>query len=167
MHEMRRKDRAVTEEEKIRQLIRSCPCCRLGFYDIKEQEPYILPMNFGYEEAAGVHFFYFHSAKSGRKLELLQLAETEQKKIAIELDRGYELITGDTACQYGMRFQSVMGTGSISILRTAEEKRRGLNCLMAHYSEKKDWNYPDAMLDQVCVFCLKVKASELSCKERV
>lgn len=167
MHEMRRKDRAVTDADKIRQVILSCSCCRLGFYDEQEQEPYILPLNFGYEEAEGVHSFYFHSANAGRKIALLSDAEAAGKKLAIEMDTGAELIEGTMACQYSMRYQSVMGTGYLSVLKTPEEKRHGLNCLMAHYSQQRNWTYPDAMLNQICVFCLKVKAEALSCKEHL
>ena len=45
---MRRKDREVTDSQKIREIILSCRCCRLGFYD--NGEVYIVPLDFGYYE---------------------------------------------------------------------------------------------------------------------
>ncbi|MFR9159268.1 MAG: pyridoxamine 5'-phosphate oxidase family protein [Ruthenibacterium lactatiformans] len=54
---------------KITQIIQTCHCCRLGFCD--NGAVYIVPLNFGYAEENGKRVFYFHSAKSGRKLDLI------------------------------------------------------------------------------------------------
>ena len=67
---MRRKDREVTDESRIDGIIRRCSCCRLGFSD--GGEVYIVPMNFGFVKRDGKRVFYFHSAKEGRKVELLK-----------------------------------------------------------------------------------------------
>ena len=66
---MRRTDREITDAEKITQIIQTCHCCRLGFCD--NGAVYIVPLNFGYAEENGKRVFYFHSAKSGRKLDLI------------------------------------------------------------------------------------------------
>ena len=60
---MRRKDREVTEEARIDEIISRCHCCRLGFND--GGEVYIVPMNFGWVKRDGKRYFYFHSAKEG------------------------------------------------------------------------------------------------------
>ena len=44
--------------------------------------PYIVPLNYGYEYADGELTFYFHSAKEGRKLEILKKNPT----VCLELD---------------------------------------------------------------------------------
>lgn len=46
MREMRRKDREVTDEARIDEIISRCTCCRIGFND--SGEVYIVPLNFGY-----------------------------------------------------------------------------------------------------------------------
>ena len=46
MREMRRKDREITDEAKIDEIISRCNCCRIGFND--SGEVYIVPLNFGY-----------------------------------------------------------------------------------------------------------------------
>ena len=43
---MRRMDRAVTDPERVRQLLEECRVCRLGLWD--GREVYIVPMNYGY-----------------------------------------------------------------------------------------------------------------------
>ena len=48
MEEMRRKDREVTELEAVMEIIRQCDVLRLGLAD--GDYPYIVPMNFGWEE---------------------------------------------------------------------------------------------------------------------
>ena len=47
---MRRKDREVTDPERIDAII-ALHCCRLGFYD--NGEIYIVPLDFGYDEKRG------------------------------------------------------------------------------------------------------------------
>ena len=71
---MRRKDREVTDSQKIREIILSCRCCRLGFYD--NGEVYIVPLDFGYYENNGRRVFYFHGAKEGRKYRLTEKSPT-------------------------------------------------------------------------------------------
>lgn len=51
MEEMRRKDREVTELEAVMEIIRQCDVLRLGLAD--GDYPYIVPMNFGWEEKGG------------------------------------------------------------------------------------------------------------------
>ena len=70
MEEMRRKDREVTELEAVMEIIRQCDVLRLGLAD--GDYPYIVPMNFGWEEKEGRLYFYLHGAAEGRKAELLR-----------------------------------------------------------------------------------------------
>ena len=70
MEEMRRKDREVTELEAVKEIIRQCDVLRLGLAD--GDYPYIVPMNFGWEEKEGRLYFYLHGAAEGRKAELLR-----------------------------------------------------------------------------------------------
>lgn len=45
---MRRKEREITDNNKIIEIIDKCDCCRLGFKD--EESVYIVPLNFGYKK---------------------------------------------------------------------------------------------------------------------
>ena len=85
---MRRTDREITDAEKITQIIQTCHCCRLGFCD--NGAVYIVPLNFGYAEENGKRVFYFHSAKSGRKLDLI----AGTPSVGFELDVNYALVEG-------------------------------------------------------------------------
>ena len=107
---MRRKDRHVTDETKIRDIISRCNCCRLGMWDGKEV--YIVPLSFGYEYRDDKHIFYFHSAKVGRKIDIL----TKNPMVCFEMDTDYQLNGGELACDYSCRFQSIIGKGKVEEL---------------------------------------------------
>jgi nitroimidazol reductase NimA-like FMN-containing flavoprotein (pyridoxamine 5'-phosphate oxidase superfamily) len=154
---MRRTDREITDIERIKEIILSCQCCRLGFYD--DGEVYIVPLNFGYDEADGKQIFYFHGAKQGRKIDLI----SKTRSVGFELDTGYHLVEGETACEHSALFQSIIGTGIITIIEKPDEKQSALQAIMLHQTGKEDWSFSDAMLDATCVFKLEVKT--LSCKE--
>ena len=62
---MRRKDREITDGEKIREIIEGCGCLRLGLCD--DEGMYIVPLNFGAVCEAGQWYFYCHGASAGRK----------------------------------------------------------------------------------------------------
>ena len=120
---MRRTDREITDAEKITQIIQTCHCCRLGFCD--NGAVYIVPLNFGYAEENGKRVFYFHSAKSGRKLDLI----AGTPSVGFELDVNYALVEGEEACRHTARFQSVIGTGRVSFAGSdaAQYRKRRLD----------------------------------------
>ena len=68
---MRRADRAVTDRERILQVIESCECCRVGFSC--PEGAYIVPLNFAFVPGSPDRF-YFHGAHEGRKAELIRTA---------------------------------------------------------------------------------------------
>lgn len=154
---MRRKDREVTDEKQIAEIISKCHCCRLGFCD--NGIPYIVPMNFGFEQIEHQFVFFFHSATEGRKMEFIKSG----KPVGFELDTNYMLQEADHPCGYSARFQSIIGTGNISLLTDNNDKEYALSQIMFHNTGKSEWNFPSSMLERVAVFKLVVK--ELSCKE--
>ncbi len=130
---MRRTEREIRDRAVIDDIIRRCPVCRLGLVD--GVEPYIVPLSFGYDGQA----FYFHCAPQGRKLELIR----RQPRVCFELDIMEGLNRAEQACHWGVRYQSVMGTGTACIVEDAEGKRQALAAVMAHYAEAA-FSFPDA-----------------------
>ena len=156
---MRRKDREVTDLNKICDILDRCHCCRVGFND--QGQVYIVPLNFGYVQSEGKFTFYFHGAQAGRKYDLIQSSPT----VGFELDTDYKLNEGDMACDYSARFQSIIGTGVISMVTEREQKIAGLNHVMKQSTGKGDWQYDERMLNAVAVF--KLEVTELACKEHL
>lgn len=154
---MRRKDREVTDQERIEDIIRRCNCCRIGFYD--NGEVYIVPLNFGYEKKDDTYVFYFHGAKEGRKLELMK----KNPDVGFEMDTDCTISTAEIACNYSAYFHSIIGNGILSIVSETEEKKFGLSLLMEHNTGKWEWDFTEKMLESVAVF--KLTVYKMSCKE--
>ncbi len=156
---MRRKDREVTDPDKIREIISACNCLRMGFHD--NGQVYIVPLNFGFIREGEDYTFYFHGAKEGRKIDLIR----KSPNVGFEMDTNYLLKEGDTACGYSARFQSVIGNGTVSILEDPEDKRKGLLAIMEHNTGRAGWQFSDQALEAVCVF--KLEVDSLCCKEHL
>lgn len=154
---MIRKDKEVTDPQKIEDVIRRCSCCRIGFYE--DGEVYIVPLSFGYEKKDDTYILYFHGAKKGRKMDLAQ----KNPQVGFEMDTNYALVEDDMPCEYSARYQSIIGNGVVSMVSELEEKKRALSLLMEHVSGKPDWSFDENMLRAVSVF--KLVVSKMSCKE--
>lgn len=154
---MRRKDREVTDYDKMTEILSACDCCRLGLMD--ENGAYIVPLNFGYEELNGKLLFYFHSAASGKKMELIRA----QKTASFEMDCKHRLSQGATACSYSYLYQSIMGNGILQIVNEYEEKLHALKVFMSHYSNQDEWDFKKEQIDMTAV--IKMEITNWSCKE--
>ena len=155
---MRRNDREIKDKALIEQFITKEQIIRIAFYD--NGDLYIVPLNYGFIYENDNYVFYFHGAKAGRKFELSK----SSPMVGFEIDGEYELLQADVACNYSAKFQSVIGTGRLSIIEDYEEKIKGLNALMNHISGKSEWDYSKDMVNAVAVFRLEV--DKLSCKAK-
>lgn len=153
---MRRKDREVTDNARIDEIITRCSCCRVGFND--GGEVYIVPMNFGFVKRGEKRVLYFHSAKEGRKTDLLK----NGCDVGFEMDCGYQLHPGEAPCDCYAEFSSIIGTGHAEIVAGDEEKIQGLQSLMKQAAGKENCEFRPEMLAAVCVFRLEI--DKLSCK---
>ncbi len=154
---MRRNDREITDPNNIADFIAKEQILRIAFYD--EGDIYIVPINYGYSYDEQ-YTFYFHGAKAGRKYELAK----KRPKVGFEIDGNYSLLEGEMACDFSATFQSVIGTGILSIVEDAEEKVKGLNAIMKQTTSKAEWDYSNEMLEAVAVFRLDV--DKMSCKAK-
>ena len=128
---MRRTDREVKDAEGILQIIESCKVCRIGMMD--GEKIYIVPVNFGYIYEDEKLVLYFHGAREGKKLELIQ----KNPAVGIELDGAHELVTGKTACEYSYHYASLVGNGRAQIVTEPEEKLMALALIMKHQTGKE------------------------------
>ena len=103
--------------------------------------------------------FYFHSAKEGRKIDLIAKAP----RVGFELDTNYKLNEAETACGHSARFQSIIGTGTVRFVTEEDERRSALCSLMRHNTGRADWAFTSEMLNAVAVYRLDVET--LSAKE--
>lgn len=154
---MRRKDREVTEREKILDIIRDCDCMRVGM--IEGDEVYIVPVNFGFSCEDSKVTLYFHGAQAGRKYELLK----NGSKVGFEMDFGHQLLEDSTACNFSYKYRSVIGTGRASVV-LEDEKAEALRTIVRHYTAS-EYSIPESTLSKVCVY--KIDVDTMSGKEHV
>ncbi len=152
---MRRKDREIKDREAIIGIIQRGEICRLGF--CSGNTPYIVPMNYGYSEG----FLYFHSAKSGRKIELIQ----NSNRVCFEIETDTKIVQKDQACSWEMKYRSVIGLGTMYEVHDTIEKKQGLSVVMNHYLKKDTWSFSDESIDKIVI--LKLKIDEMTGKESV
>lgn len=152
---MRRKDREVTDIATIERIIAGSRFMHLGMMD--GDWPYVVPLHYGYRISEGRIFFYIHCAREGHKLDCIR----QDPNVFVEIDRGEELIEGETACSHGARFESVMCRGTAAIMEPGDEKNRALECLMK-VQTGRDWKINDSMADTVEV--IRVTADSVTCK---
>lgn len=122
---MRRKDREVTDIQEINRIIAGCRVCHVAM--AVQGMPYLVPMNFGYELENNVLTLYFHSAKEGKKIDVLKENANVWFEMCIEGEPEY---VKETPCRSGFSYQSVMGSGKMVFVTDAGEKCKGLSLLM-------------------------------------
>jgi nitroimidazol reductase NimA-like FMN-containing flavoprotein (pyridoxamine 5'-phosphate oxidase superfamily) len=124
---MRRSDREIAGRKEMEEVISRCRVCHLALSS-PEGRPYAVALNFGYAPG-DPPALYFHCARAGKKLELLR----QNPRCAFIIDRELELVTGPMACDWSMKYESVMGTGAIGLVADPAERRLALDRIMAQY----------------------------------
>lgn len=153
---MRRKDREIASFERMLAVVDACDCCRLGLVD--EDGAYIVPMNFGWEAGGGTLVLYFHCAAEGKKLRLLRA----QTRVSFEMDTAHAFVRREEACGCTMRYQSVMGRGTVRALEQPEERARAMARIVAHYAPELACAVQESALREAVL--LRLEVTEWSCK---
>ena len=143
---MRRKDREVTDINQIKKILDDCKTCHLAMVD--NGLPYVIPLSYAYTITEGTLTLFFHSAKEGRKIKILQ----ENNAVCFEMSREGEPVFADkTPCNSGYYFSSVHGFGSVRFIEDMTEKCLALKLLVKHQANA-DIDFTPEQADSVCVF---------------
>ena len=156
---MRRSERQVTETSRIAEILDSSDVCRLGING--DIAPYIVPMNFAYTFESGKLKLYFHTAKQGKKLELIQRCN----KVSFEIDCNHSLITASRPCNLSYAYSSLIGWGHINIIEEATVKLNALALIVKKVSGKE---YEGCFNDERIarsVSILEMEVSHFTCKQ--
>lgn len=145
---MRRSDREVINQDEIREIIDRCVICRVAMVD--DGKPYLVPLNFGYTLNQGKLTLVFHSAKSGRKIDILR----KDPDVCFEMDCDHELIDGERACDYSFAFSSIIGNGKVEFIEEESSKLEALKLLMKRQTGKENFEFSSREVQGVCVFTI-------------
>ena len=155
---MRRKDRQITDETAIRAILDKAQVLHLAMID--GDRPYVVPLHYGYSLIDGRLTLYLHSAKEGRKLDVLQ----KNGRVAFVLETDVASISGgEIPCKYGAAYASVMGEGKAVFLTDPAKKAAGLQILMK-IQTGREFTITEAMTESVAV--LRVDVETYSAKSR-
>ena len=147
---MRRIDRAVTDNRQIQSIIEKSKVVHLGMID--DGRPYVVPMQYGFVFTGGRLTLYLHSAKEGRKLDVIK----KNPRVFIELETDVALVSGgEVPCKYSSEYASVMGDGTAVLVDDVKEKIFGLK-LMMKTQAGRDFEISEQMTKSVAVLRIDV-----------
>lgn len=155
---MIRKDREIIDNNIIDKIIDSATCIRLGLYD---GEMYIVPLNFGFQNIDGKRTFYFHSAKKGKKLDIIK----KNNKACFELDTDIFINIQDNPCSSTCYYKSIIGNGMISFIEDPAGKEFALNSILKKYTGEAVSQIKKEARNSVTVF--KLDVDSLTCKANI
>ena len=103
--------------EPIKPRLDECQTIRLALHD--EPYPYIVPLSYGWEERDGKIYIYFHCAKEGKKLDLIE----KNSNVCVEVDS----LAGYRSTGHGITadYKSAIAFGSGESLRRRARARAG------------------------------------------
>ena len=157
MQGMTKSERQVTDENQIRQILDTAKMLHLGL--CVNDEPYVVPMNYGHIFEDGKLTLYLHSAVQGKKLDMIRA----NPKVFFEMDCDRKPFEGKVACEYGMVYSSLMGRGTARIVEDVEEKKKAMSILMKTQTGK-DFTFEDRLVSIVSV--IRIDVQEYTAKHR-
>ena len=151
MQGMTKRERQVTDPKQIMAIFDKAKVLHLGL--AVDNEPYVVPMNYGYTMEDGNLVIYLHSALQGKKLDMIR----QNPNVFFEIDCDLQPFEGVKPCQYGMVYSSVMGKGVARIVEDVEEKKQAMMALMKTQTGK-DFSFEDRWVSIVAVIRIDVES---------
>ncbi len=155
---MTRREQEVTDIKEIQSILDECKVLHLGLVD--GDEPYVVPMNYGYTLADGKLTIYLHAATQGYKLDLID----KNPKVFFQMNCDIVPFEGEKPCQYGIAYKSVMGRGIAELVDDVEVKKEALSVFMKTQTGK-DFKFEDRMVSIVSI--IKIDVIEYTAKCRL
>lgn len=154
---MRKREREVTDEQTIREILEESRVLHLGLADA--DMPYVVPMNYGYIYENGKLTLYMHGATEGYKYEVIR----RNPKVSFAMECDVVPFEGKMPCQYGTSYASIMGHGKAAIVENVDEKIQALTVLMKTQTGK-DFAFNEKLVSIVSV--IRVDVETFSAKKR-
>ena len=157
MKGLTKREQQVTDPEQIIHILDTAKVLHLGL--AVNNEPYVVPMNYGYTMEDGKLVLYLHSALQGKKLDMMRA----NPNVFFEIDCDLMPFEGRVPCQYGLVYSSIMGRGTAQIVEDVEEKKQAMTILMKTQTGK-DFSFEDRLVSIVAV--IRIDVAEYTAKHR-
>ena len=152
-----KREREVTDPGEILEILDKSKVVHIAMVD--GDEPYLVPMNYGYTMEDGKLVLYLHCAHQGKKLDMIRA----NSRVFFEIDCDHKPFEGEKPCQYGLVYSSVMGRGTAHIVEDVEEKKGAMAILMKTQT-RKDFEFNDRLVSIVAV--IRIDVEEYTAKHR-
>ena len=157
MQGMTKRERQITDPKQIEAILDASKVLHLGL--AVDNEPYVVPLNYGYTMEDGKLVIYLHGAQRGKKLDMLR----RTPRVFFEMDCDRVPFDGVMPCQYGLVYSSIMGRGLAHIVEDVEEKKKAMTILMKTQTGK-DFTFEDRLVSMVAV--IRIDVAEYTAKHR-
>ena len=157
MRGMTKRELQVTDLNEIRGILDTAKVLHLGL--AVDNEPYVVPMNYGYTLEGEKLTIYHQSALRGKKLDMMRA----NPKVFFELDCHWKPFEGVKPCQYGLSYSSIMGRGEATLVEDVEEKMHAMTVLMKTQTGK-DFSFNEKLVGMVGV--IRIDVAEYTAKHR-
>ena len=157
MKGLTKREARVTDPAQIAHILDTAKVLHLGL--AVNNEPYVVPMNYGYIMEDGNLTLYLHSAVKGKKLDMIR----ENSRVFFSIDCDRMPFEGRVPCQYGLVYSSIMGRGTARIVEDVEEKKQAMTVLMKTQTGK-DFSFEDRLVSIVAV--IRIDVEEYTAKHR-
>ena len=158
MNGMTRRERQITDMAEIVRILDTAKILHLGLVD--GDEPYVVPMNYGYTMEDGNLTLYLHGAPRGRKIDVMR----QNPKVFFSMECDLMPFEGDVACRYGLAYRSLMGRGTATIVEDVEEKQRLLTAFMKTQTGGGEFTFDEKLVSVVSV--IRIDVLEYTAKYR-
>jgi nitroimidazol reductase NimA-like FMN-containing flavoprotein (pyridoxamine 5'-phosphate oxidase superfamily) len=149
---MRRAEREITDRGQIDQILKTNTVCHLAMVD--DGLPYVVPMTYAYDGRN----LYFHSAKEGRKIDVLR----RDGRVCFAVHEDFVPAAPDQVCRKATRYRSVVGMGIATLLDAQEDKKAVLDLLMEQVYGPGSWDYVPEQVANLLI--IKVRIDSLTGK---
>jgi len=157
MQGMTKRERQITDQHQIIDILNRAKVLHLGL--CVDNEPYVVPMNYGYTMEGEKLVVYLHSAVRGKKLDMIKA----NPKVFFEIDCDVVPFEGVMPCQYGVTYSSIMGRGTAQIVEDVEEKMKAMSVLMQTQTGK-EFSFNERLVSIVAV--IRIDVEEYTAKHR-
>lgn len=114
----------IQEKAEIEKILNEIEFGFLGLSD--NGKPYVIPMSYAYQD----NKIYLHTGLKGAKLASIR----NNPRVCFTVAEQQQLIPGINACDYWVRYRSVVARGRAALLQANDEKMEALQKLAARYS---------------------------------
>ncbi len=157
---MTKRENEIIDKKDIERILDICKYLHLGVSS--EDVPYVVTLNYGYEwdEADGHLVLFLHTSRKAHLLEVID----NNTNCSFNMECNVNSFSGPMPCRNGMAYESIMGSGEITVLEETEDRIHGLVRIMKTQTGEEENRFDERMISIVTV--LRVDVKEMRAKKR-